>query len=243
MKNNIITIQDLLKGRNADFDASHKIKMVRHKDNRPMKDRRIMGEPYDCSLYTLYRYDRKRFMQYASEQRKGIFDNTDYAVLFLGEEGTTARFVGVYMVEGKDANYSMEEGLEFYNLKELTEFSILNERVVIDWGKATVAYHQDFCKQEKNVIRIDEGMDTEDGIPIFRSYADTVLTYPQLKKIIETKSAIWKSKLDAVNCIYMIVDNRNGKQYIGSTYSGMGIWNRWSEDDVISTVSWVNTIK
>jgi hypothetical protein len=32
-------------------------------------------------------------MQYASEQHKGIFDHIDYAVLFLGEEVTTARFL------------------------------------------------------------------------------------------------------------------------------------------------------
>ena len=32
----IITIQQLLIGRNPDFDKAQKIKLVRHKDNRPV---------------------------------------------------------------------------------------------------------------------------------------------------------------------------------------------------------------
>ena len=229
MKNNIISIQTLLEGRNDEFNASNKIKMLRQKDNRSKNDRRIMGELYDCSLYTLYRYDRGRFMQYTGEQKKCFFDNIDFVVLFLGEEGTTARFVGVYKVVGKDPKYSKEEGQEFYYFEEVPDFSILNERVIIDWGKVTVSWHQYFRKQEKDVIRIDQGIDTEDGIPIFKSYTDTILPFAELKKIIETKSSMWKSKLDAVNCIYMIVDSKTGKQYIGSTYNGLGIWQRWSE--------------
>ncbi|MBP6429641.1 MAG: GIY-YIG nuclease family protein, partial [Bacteroidales bacterium] len=63
----------------------------------------------------------------------------------------------------------------------------------------------------------------------FKSYHDTVITYEDLKMIFEKNSQTWKTKLEAVNCIYLIQDTKNGKQYIGSTYGREGIWGRWKE--------------
>ena len=69
MDNNIIiTIQQLLIGRNPDFDKAQKIKLVRHKDNRPVNERKILGEVYEGSLYNLYRTELKKFLDYQSEQ-------------------------------------------------------------------------------------------------------------------------------------------------------------------------------
>ena len=58
------------------------------------------------------------------------------------------------------------------------------------------------------------------------------MRYSQLEDIIKNEDAIWKAKLESVNCIYCIFDINNGKKYIGSTYgnnkqSETGIWNRW----------------
>ena len=39
----------------------------------------------------------------------------------------------------------------------------------------------------------------------------------------------WRILLENVNCIYSIVDETNGKIYIGSTYNKNGTWSRWSE--------------
>lgn len=39
----IVTIQQILTGRNEDFDKSKKVKFVRHKDNRPAAERKIRG--------------------------------------------------------------------------------------------------------------------------------------------------------------------------------------------------------
>ena len=40
---------------------------------------------------------------------------------------------------------------------------------------------------------------------------------------------IWKHKLTACNCIYVISDSKTGKLYVGSTYNLDGIWGRWKE--------------
>ena len=76
------------------------------------------------------------------------------------------------------------------------------------------------------VIRIDRGFE-ENNIPIFTRFEDVVLDYNQLKLIFDTNNQEWKSKLESCNCIYLILDKSEGKQYVGSTYSMEGIWGRW----------------
>ena len=71
----IATIQQLLKGRNSEFDNAKKIKLVRHKDSRPMDERKIQGEPYMGSLYNLYRNEYEKFLKYQNEQRLANFSN------------------------------------------------------------------------------------------------------------------------------------------------------------------------
>lgn len=92
----ITTIQKLLEGRNADFDASRSIKIVRHADSR--KELSIEGKTYRRDLLDLYRYDRDLFMKYQNEQPTNIFSKVEYIVACVGTQGTTARFVGVYKV-------------------------------------------------------------------------------------------------------------------------------------------------
>ena len=90
----IIAFQDLMKGRDIDFDNSKKVKLIRHLDNRPEKI--IGGKVFKESLYTLYRSHPDAFMTYQNEQKTTNFKNVEYIVSFIGEEKNTARFVGVY---------------------------------------------------------------------------------------------------------------------------------------------------
>lgn len=228
----ITTIQELLQGRNEDFDRAakvNKVKLVRQADNRHVMY--IHDKLYEnFNLYETYKHDKEAFLHYASEQGKPIYDNVDYIVMFLGERGTSARFLGVYKVNGK-LNEKYTDCEYVYDITSVDDFKALEERVIIDWGKSTVSWHQ-YYNQVKPVVRIDEGMEDSDGIPYFKSYADINLSYEMLKKVISSGDKEWKTVLQAVNCIYMIVDRKTGKQYVGSTYSKDdqgGIWNRWKE--------------
>ncbi|MDE6484676.1 MAG: GIY-YIG nuclease family protein [Duncaniella sp.] len=235
---NIITIQRLLEGRNEDFDKTPKtaIKMVRHADQRVGKKNDkdgaqkilIEGKPVPAgisSLYELYQYHRDLFHKYQSEQTKGRFDGIKYMVVFLGEKGTTARFLGIYKITGRQPS-SIRNEEEVLELTYMPEFGPLEEKVIIDWGKSTVSWHQYFT-QKKEVIRIDEGMSKADGTPIFKNYYDVILNHKQLQQVLNDPE--WESKLKAVNCIYLISDKSNGKKYIGSTYGSQRIFGRWSE--------------
>lgn len=233
----IISIQTLLKNRNYDFDntPATAIKMVRHADKRVgrknddniAKKLLIGGQPAPkniSSLYELYIYHRDLFDKYQSEQAKGKFDGIKYMVVFLGEKGTTARFLGVYEITDiRPSNLNPEE--EILDLCYIPDFAALEEKVIIDWGKSTVSWNQ-YYSQIKYVERIEEGLSKSDGTPIFKSYSDVFLNYHQLVQVLKDNE--WEKALKAINCIYLIVDKNTGKNYVGSTYGSNRIFGRWS---------------
>ena len=63
----------------------------------------------------------------------------------------------------------------------------------------------------------------------FPGYYNFSLTYARLKQMIENPESNreWKRMLSSISGIYIILDIRSGKQYIGSAYGRGGIWGRW----------------
>lgn len=222
MDNNIIiTIQELLTGRNIEFDKATRIKLVRHKENKATIH--FLNETYMGSLYRMYRYDHALFLKYQSHQATENFNTVEYIVSFIGESGQEARFVGVFKNCGHE---TVDEKTSMFDFQEVEGFEILNERVIINWGESAISWRQ-WWRNDKEVVRIDKGI-SDDKVPPFTQYEDVVLNYEQLRRIIDTQNPEWKSKLEACNCIYLILDKNNGKHYIGSTYNKQGIWGRWS---------------
>ncbi len=66
----ILTIGELLELRG--LDTTKKIKLVRHKDDRPTKT--VNGEEIEGSPYDWYRKDKEKFMAYQSHQHKPVFN-------------------------------------------------------------------------------------------------------------------------------------------------------------------------
>lgn len=227
----IITIQDLLRGRcrNNDFDNADikRIKLVRH--SGVVLDDSVIGKDYHgLSVYELYRSNYLKFLEWQCEQNEDKMKNVDYIVSFIGEEQCLCRFAGVYRNFGP--KHKTQCGM-FYDLKEVNGFEILKNQVVIDWGKGALQWMQNWTT-EKEVVRIDQVSDNE-GVPFFTRYEDVLLSYSQLKQVVADKE--WKTKLEACNCVYVITDKSNGKQYVGVTYKGSkvgmkgGILSRWTE--------------
>jgi hypothetical protein len=231
-KDYIISIQDLLKGRNrnSDFDKENesRIKLVRHY-RRDVEPDSFIYNKYKGSVYKLYRTDYALFKEWQSEQSDSKMKNVDYLVVFLAEEGCECRFIGVYRNYGPKRATS--NGVSEYAIEEVEGFEGLKDKVVIDWGKGTLSWMQNW-QSTKNVRRIDQ-VNTGDDIPYFIRYEDVILSFSQLQKVVEDKE--WKSKLESLNCVYMILDKETGKQYVGVTYKDMkpgiknGILGRWTE--------------
>lgn len=230
-KDYIISIQDLLKGwnRNSDFDNVNesRIKLVRHSSD--VQPDSFIYNKYKGSVYKLYRTDYALFKEWQSEQSDSKMKNVDYLVIFLAEEGCECRFIGVYRNYGPKR--AIGNGVSEYAIEEVEGFEGLKDKVVIDWGKGTLSWMQNW-QSTKNVRRIDQ-VNTGDDIPYFIRYEDVILSFSQLQKVVEDKE--WKSKLESLNCVYMILDKETGKQYVGVTYKDMkpgiknGILGRWTE--------------
>lgn len=230
-KDYIISIQDLLKGwnRNSDFDNVNesRIKLVRHSSD--VQPDSFIYNKYKGSVYKLYRIDYALFKEWQSEQSDSKMKNVDYLVVFLAEEGCECRFIGVYRNYGPKR--ATGNGVSEYAIEEVEGFEGLKDKVVIDWGKGTLSWMQNW-QSTKNVRRIDQ-VNTGDDIPYFIRYEDVILSFSQLQKVVEDKE--WKSKLESLNCVYMILDKETGKQYVGVTYKDMkpgiknGILGRWTE--------------
>ncbi|MCS2682511.1 hypothetical protein NXV81_25500 [Bacteroides ovatus] len=123
----IIKIGELLKLRGLDINK--RIKLVRHKDARQkqfINGVEVEGNPYDW-----YRNDKDKFIAYQSEQHRDVFKNVDYIVSFIGENGTIARFIGIYKIEGPDNERNTNKYC--YKITEVEGFDELKERIIIDW--------------------------------------------------------------------------------------------------------------
>lgn len=201
----MITIQELLYNRGLDKQA--KIKLVRHKEK-------------GLDLYNLYRTDRKSFLEYQSRQKNKVFDEVEYIVSFVGEEGCLARFVGVYEIKNKTVSGN---GMNYYMIDEMPGYEDLKERVIIRWENA-ISWHQ-WIKNEMEVLEICPGLHYKR----FTDYFDLILDFDELKEIIINQYTDWKKVLSAIKGVYLISDVKTGKLYIGSAYGDDGIWGRWRE--------------
>lgn len=142
-----MTIQQLLKGRNSEFDASKRIKLVRHATTYE-----VFGKKYDGTVSDLYN-DRELFLKYQRHQRTANFDGVDYIVSFISEKGTDSLFVGVFKNEGRKPDESgviSLEGESFYDINQIPGFEDLIEQVVIEW-KNPRGWHQ-WYKHEMEVV-------------------------------------------------------------------------------------------
>lgn len=198
-----------------------RVKLVRHQDKR-----------YDVQeLYRTGQLDT-----YQGYQAKPIFE-CDYIVSFIGLEGSLARFIGVYRVLGRRSarevpvppdflypDFHQQDDV-FYQLVPMPGFGDLKDRIVIDWGKGALAWHQ--WLSEKEVVEVlPKGY-----VSYFPGYLDFILTFQQLSMIIENPSANreWHRMLGAVAGVYLIVESKTGMQYVGSAYGEEGILGRWRQ--------------
>lgn len=226
-------IQDLLKRRNTLFDAALEKRQVRimRLKNIPIT---IDGYSHkDKNLFDLFldHQDDGLFCDYVREQsidRANQLLKAKFVVAFIAD-GKYSRLVGVYEILGKDSQRSSDKKKVFLSIKPYHEFDDLSGKVTVDWGGNATQNWIQWLTPDKNimVLKVDDGI--ERPVTQFESYSTVILSYKELKTIIETEDVQWRNKLEAVNGIYCIADKSNGKLYIGSAYGNAGIWGRWKK--------------
>ena len=213
-----MTISEILQLRGVDL-RPRSIKMVRHQH-----------PPYDLS--ELQR--RGQFDTYQWNQGKHCFD-CELVVSFLGGLGRHAKLVGVYRIlehEGpvgrpwpREYLYpEMPRGRHFYKVARLEQFGDLENRLVIDWGAGVRAWCQ-WLKPREIIEILPRGY-----IGHFPAFLDFSLSFSQLQELVNTPEAnrVWHQHLASVGGVYLVLDTRTGRQYVGSASGRDGILGRWT---------------
>lgn len=185
-------------------------------------------------------HNLKRLEAYQSFQKPKKFGNAKAIAVFAPYYRTTALFLGLWDIHGYTENSKFtEETLSLlkkhnlpeswyndsamYDLKRNNILDDLSERLVIEWGAATVAWVQ---SKDKEVVEI-KGKKSIGG---FQSFSLVDLDYIDLQNLIQfpDTNLTWVNALSSVNGVYLIKDQTSGKLYVGSAYGDQGIYGRWS---------------
>lgn len=110
-----------------------------------------------------------------------------------------------------------------YTLRKNHSRDELSERLVIEWGPATVSRVQ---SRDKEIVEI-KGKKT---IGDFNSFNQVDLDFYELQMMTQfpDTNLTWFKALSSVNGVYLIKDKKTGKLYAGSTYGEQGIFGRWA---------------
>lgn len=215
-----IWLVDILKL--AGFDDSSPTKLVRHQDRR----------------YPVTKLRENDWLElYQKYQSKARFHGVQQVLTFYGLPGTRAGFYGLYKVRGYRPAKSGEvlescplskqwnqDATYYYDLERDQTFDAFRDRIIIEWGPATLSWVQKL--RPKAVLEI---LEPGRRLPPFVDYLEFSLSYSDLKRLFanERAHADWKSSLSAVAGIYLILAEGSGNQYVGSAYGAEGIWGRW----------------
>lgn len=220
------------------LDLSKNIKIVRHKDER---------------IDVVDLYEKEQLELYQQHQKENVFRGCDYVVSFLDfEEGKKAVFIGVYKVKNTsnpkkfitDREYDWMDPMYnkgnnyYYDMEKVEGFEELEERMIINWQERI--FHMWLAPKNKiKEDRIRKHFDIIEIIPKgairrFPGFLDFSLPYNELKKLYDNPdvNSTWCKMLSSVAGIYVILDRKTGKLYVGKTNeSGElgkgGIWGRW----------------
>ncbi len=194
----------------------------------------------EIPIHKTFKENLTRLEAYQSFQKPRKFGNANYIAVFSPYHKTTALFLSLWDIKGCTENslFTRKTLLELrrhdlpeswyqdsvrYKLEKNNILDELSERLVIEWGAATVAWVQ---KKDKEVVELKG----KKSIGDFHSYSQVSLEYHNLKMITQypDTNLTWVKALSSVNGVYLIQDKASGKLYIGSAYGEQGIYGRWS---------------
>jgi hypothetical protein len=116
--------------------------------------------------------------------------------------------------------------LYFYDFVKIAGYEALEHRLVIDWGRGTLAWHQQVTN--KPVLELlPEGR----RLPAFDDYLEFSVSHRQLVELYRQPDAHrdWRAPLEAVAGVYLIQAETTGDLYVGSASGAAGLWGRWEQ--------------
>jgi hypothetical protein len=168
----------------------------------------------------------------------------EYVASFIGHESGKALFVGLYKIKGyRPLSYNQywEEpallelknkyGMEgmtnkqstslWFDLEPLKFYSEWKGKLVIRWSGERAFFQRSDSKENKfEILAITEDSILIPGMP---EWNQLILTWNELKELPKK----WYDKLSQWRGIYYILDDSDGKGYVGSAYGKENLHGRW----------------
>lgn len=119
---------------------------------------------------------------------------------------------------------SRNTGSYVVNLMELHQEYI--GRLLIDYRGPGVRGRAFKLENHFNELKVAQIFEIPFKGEAFCGYDSVAHGFSQLEAIIRQNKPDWKSALENVKGVYLIVDRSNGKMYVGSAYGSDGIWSR-----------------
>jgi hypothetical protein len=113
----------------------------------------------------------------------------------------------------------------FYELERQTDLEALEHRVIIEWGRGALAWHQHTTNKT-----VSQVLPKGHLLRVFTDYLDFTLTHWELRYLFDHQEANreWRARLSAVGGVYLILATTTGRQYVGSAAGTEGLWGRWA---------------
>jgi hypothetical protein len=243
----MLTLEYLLRGISLQISAlidGRKIRLVRH----AMSNRR----DGDWSGFDeMLKFDKDLLLVFTGEQQSDKFRDAELILVFVAESGTRCLLRGAFWSAGtipresfkklypryadfekfraeREISQSTGEVNTYYSLSECAELAPFNNRLVIDWGRSTVSWVQ--SQVDKEVWQLlPKGF-----ISPFAGWDQVFISHQELKAIVANPDGNpdWHHFLCGHDGVYVILDTKTGKLYVGSAYADAdnsgGLWGRWS---------------
>jgi len=213
----MLTFNTLLRDEGIDPSI---VKLVRHQDT---------GQN-NRTVYQLWHGDKAQFDLYQRIQRELVFKDAQMIASFIATPFNETLFVGMYTVgKTKQVPKGTKDplhrrnvgGLNLYELEPSVLLSDMRVKLVVEWGKGYRSWVQLANKRDKPIVEIKRQA-SEPDFPGFLEFRHRVKELGQVP-------VSWQNALKAVKGIYLLVDQKTGKQYVGSATGGGGFWGRWEQ--------------
>lgn len=221
----MLTFFDILRIYNLN---TAKIKLVRHVNS-------------EIDIIDTFQNNRIKFESYQSFQKPNKFSNAKHIAVFAPHRNTLGLFLGIWDIKDYTSNedltneqHSEIDKFKFsnewhsivshYKLEYNAQFDDLSQRLIIDWGKGTIAWVQ---SQDKPITEIR----AKNSLGDLPTLNEIILSYQNLETLIlnPDSNSDWLNVLTSVKGIYLIKDKISGKLYVGSAFGDSGIFGRWKE--------------
>lgn len=173
-------------------------------------------------LEAFYDGEFKAWQEYQNNQN---FE-CDHILSLIHLGGSDWLFAGVYKVNGVQPKSNDKKSWFEYSTSEIPGLEHLAGRAIIEFNKQ---FRASYLKGERYVdsLIVKEIKPERQSIGDFPGYNKVCLSFRGLKTVVRQQLQSWKTALSNVAGVYLIADTMTGKQYVGSAYSDVGIWERW----------------